>query len=59
MTYAEWVHSLVPGLTDDEVDYVLWEWTPFPLLMRVDELEPYVMRWHGEYVARSTHLGAL
>lgn len=59
MTGLELVHSLIPGLTDNEADCILWEYTPFPFVTRPTDLEPFLLEHQGEIVARSTHLGAL
>jgi len=35
-------------MTDEECDHVLWERTPFPIVMGVDHLAPYLARVRAE-----------
>ncbi len=43
MTFVEFVQLVIPGLSDDDASWVLWEWTPFPLVQRRDDLMPYLL----------------
>lgn len=43
MTFIEFVQYVIPGLSDDDASWVLWEWTPFPLVMGRDDLMPYLL----------------
>lgn len=40
MTFIEFVQYVIPDLSDEEADQVLWECTPFPLAMGRDDLQP-------------------
>lgn len=40
MTYLELARQYFPNATDDELDYILWEYTGFPSFYRdLDELK--------------------
>jgi hypothetical protein len=44
-TYGDFVRSIIPGPIDDRVcNWILWERTPFPLLMNPEHLRPYIER---------------
>ncbi len=48
MTFIEFVQYVIPGLSDDDASWVLWEWTPFPLIQGRDDLMPYLLRLRVE-----------
>jgi hypothetical protein len=43
MTFIQFAQSVIPGLTDQEADWVLWECTPFPVARGRDDLMPYLV----------------
>lgn len=43
MTFIQFAQSVIPGLSDCDADYVLWEYTPFPLVQGRDDLMPYLV----------------
>lgn len=43
ITFRQFAQMVVPGLSDDEADWVLWERTPFPLVQGRDDLMPYLL----------------
>ena len=49
-THNDMVREILgrPGMTDDECSYVLWEHTPYPLLMGEANLRPYLLRLASE-----------
>jgi hypothetical protein len=49
VTYGELLrHVIRPGLSDDDVRFLLWERTPYPLVTRPDELRPYLEKIRDE-----------
>lgn len=43
MTFLQFAQSVIPGLSDEEADWVLWERTPFPLVRGRDDLLPFLV----------------
>lgn len=43
MTFLEFAQSVIPGLSDEEADWVLWERTQFPLALGRDDLLPFLV----------------
>jgi hypothetical protein len=44
MTFTQFAQHVIPGLSDADADYVLWNETPFPLAQGRDDLLPYLER---------------
>jgi hypothetical protein len=43
MTFIQFTQHVIPGLSDEAADEVLWERTPFPLVQGRDDLMPYLV----------------
>lgn len=43
MTFVEFAQRIIPVLSDEEADWVLWERTPFPLARGRDDLLPFLV----------------
>lgn len=42
MTFRQFAQHVIPDLSDEEADFVLWERTPFPLVQGRDDLLPFL-----------------
>ena len=42
MNYKEFAQSVIPGISEDTADWILWEHTPFPLVMGQWDLLPFL-----------------
>lgn len=52
MTFIPFVQSVIPGISDADAEYVLWERTPFPLVKGRDDLLPYLVAERKRLAAR-------
>ena len=48
MTYLELVKEYFPDASDDEADYILWEFTAFPLVWGEDELREQLQKFRED-----------
>ena len=43
MTFIEFAQSVIPGISEAEADFILWERTPFPLVQGSEDLRPHLL----------------
>lgn len=51
MTFVEFVQSVIPGLSEPDVDFILWELTPFPMASGVNDLRPFLEKIRDQLAA--------
>jgi hypothetical protein len=42
MSFRDYVRTIIPDADDRECDFVLWEFTPFPMIKTPENLKPYI-----------------
>ena len=48
MTWNDLVRKYIVNATDEECDYILWNKTPFPIVMNVGVIESYLKAYVDE-----------